>query len=63
MAGYSKLTKGTQSKVSAKISKLRHEGMSEDQAVAVAMSMGREGRLGPKGRYKPVPKGKPTKKG
>lgn len=38
--------------VSRKISKLRHEGKSQDQAVAIALEMKRRGRLGPRGGYK-----------
>ncbi|MDD5541906.1 MAG: hypothetical protein PHX83_01905 [Acidobacteriia bacterium] len=38
-------------RVSKKIKKLRHEGVPEKQAVAEAMNMGREGRLGPRGGY------------
>ena len=39
------------SPVSKKISKLRHEGKSQDQAVATALSMKRAGRLTKEGRY------------
>lgn len=42
--------------VSAKISKLRHEGKPQDQAVATALSMKRAGRLTPGGGYKRVKK-------
>ena len=38
--------------ISAKISKLVKEGHTRKQAVAMAMSMQRSGRLGPKGGYK-----------
>lgn len=42
---------------SKKISKLvREEGMDRDQAVAVALSMKRAGRLGPSGSYRHVKK-------
>lgn len=44
--------------VSRKISKLRHEGVPHQQAIATAMSMKRARRLGPKGGYRRVhPKG------
>jgi len=36
---------------SEKISKLRREGVSEKQAVAMALNMEREGRLGRHGTY------------
>lgn len=38
--------------VSKKISKLRHEGIKQDQAVAMALNMKREGRLTKSGGYK-----------
>lgn len=38
--------------VSAKVSKLMHEGKPQKQAVATALSMQRAGRLGPRGGYK-----------
>jgi uncharacterized protein YoaH (UPF0181 family) len=38
--------------VSKKIKKLMDEGKSQQQAVAIALSMEREGKLGPKGGYK-----------
>lgn len=44
--------------VSEKIAKLRREGYSEAQAVAMAIHMGKEGRLRPGGVYVPVKKGK-----
>lgn len=47
--------------VSKKISKLRHEGVIEDQAVAEALSMKREGRLTPEGGYRRV--GRKRKRG
>jgi hypothetical protein len=40
--------------VSRKISKLAHEGKPQDQAVAMALNMKREGRLGPRGGYRRV---------
>lgn len=43
---------GSQSRVSAKISKLVHEGVPQKQAVAEALSMERAGRLGPHGGYR-----------
>lgn len=42
------------SRVSAKIRKLMHEGKPQKQAVAMALSMERAGRLGPKGGYQRV---------
>lgn len=42
--------------VSKKISKLRHEGKSQDQAVATAMAMKRRGRLTASGGYRRVKK-------
>jgi len=39
------------SRVSSKISKLRHEGKPPDQSVAMALSMERAGRLTPGGGY------------
>lgn len=47
----------SRSLVSQKISKLRHEGKPQQQAVAMALSMGRAGRLRPGGRYVHVRKG------
>ena len=38
-------------RVGKKISKLRHEGVPEDQAVAESMSMDRAGRLTKAGGY------------
>lgn len=38
--------------VGRKISKLRHEGKSRKQAVATALNMKREGRLGSRGGYR-----------
>lgn len=38
--------------VSRKIEKLMAEGKSQDQAVAMALSMQREGRLTARGEYK-----------
>jgi hypothetical protein len=40
------------SAVSKKISTLRHEDVPEDQAVAMALNMKREGRLTKSGGYK-----------
>jgi len=37
---------------SKKISKLMHEGKSQDQSVAMALNMKREGRLTPSGGYR-----------
>lgn len=37
--------------VSQKISVLRHEGKPEAQSVAMAINMGKAGRLRPGGRY------------
>ena len=37
--------------VSQKISVLRHEGKPEKQAVAMAINMGKAGRLRPGGKY------------
>ncbi len=38
--------------VSDKIRKLGKEGYKQKQAVAIALNMKREGKLGPKGGYK-----------
>tara|TARA_R110002020_G_scaffold164181_1_gene350654 strand:+ start:3149 stop:3286 length:138 start_codon:yes stop_codon:yes gene_type:complete len=38
--------------VSKKIKKLIDEGKSQQQAIAIALNMKREGKLGPKGGYK-----------
>lgn len=46
-----------QKRVSAKVSKLMHEGKPQKQAVAMSMSMERAGRLGEKGGYKRKKKG------
>jgi hypothetical protein len=47
------------SRVSMKISKLRHEGgVSQDQAVGEAMGMERSGRIGKRGGYRRVRKGR-----
>ena len=43
---------------SKKISKLRHEGVPQQQAIATAMSMKRAGRLTPEGGYIRVKKGR-----
>lgn len=43
-------------RVGKKISKLKHEGKSQDQSVAMALSMERKGRLTEKGGYKRVKK-------
>lgn len=44
--------KAARSRVSAKVSHLVEEGHPQKQAVAMAMSMEREHRLGPGGGYK-----------
>lgn len=44
------------SRVSKKISILRHEGVPQDQAVAESLSMEREGRLTKSGGYRRVGK-------
>lgn len=46
----------THGPVSEKIKKLMAEGKSQEQAVAMALSMEREGRLRPGGVYVPVKK-------
>ena len=46
--------KGRHPRASRKISKLRREGVPEDQAVATALNMERKGRLTPTGGYKRV---------
>jgi hypothetical protein len=47
------------SRVGMKISKLRHEGgVSQDQAVGEAMGMERAGRIGKRGGYRRVRKGR-----
>lgn len=38
--------------ISAKISKLRHEGKPQQQAVATALNMARAGRLSARGGYR-----------
>jgi hypothetical protein len=40
------------SRVGMKISKLRHEGIPEKQAVGEAMGMADEGRIGKRGGYR-----------
>jgi hypothetical protein len=40
------------SRVGMKISKLRHEGVKQDQAVGEAMGMESEGRIGKRGGYR-----------
>ncbi len=47
-----KLADDKSSRVSKKISKLRHEGKEQDQAVAMALNMERHHRLTEKGEYK-----------
>ena len=42
--------------VSAKIRKLRAEGVKPKQAIAEALNMKRAGRLGPRGQYRRVKK-------
>lgn len=41
-------------RIGRKISKLRHEGVPQREAVGKAMGMARAGRIGPKGGYKRV---------
>lgn len=48
------MKKKHKSPVSKKISKLREEGVSEDQAVAESINMEKEGRLTKSGGYKRV---------
>jgi len=48
--------------VSQKISVLRHEDVPEKQAVAMAMNMGREGRLREGGKYVHKHKGRRSKR-
>lgn len=43
--------------ISAKISKLRHEGKPQEQAVATALSMAKAGRLTSGGGYRRVKRG------
>ena len=52
--------KAAQKRVSAKIEHMAkaHPEMPPKQRVAVAINMERQHRLGPKGGYKPVKKGK-----
>lgn len=51
-----RVSKGVQraqrGRISAKISKLSHEGKPQEQAVATALSMARAKRLGPRGGYR-----------
>jgi hypothetical protein len=49
-------------RVSKKISILRHEDVPQKQAVAMALNMQREGRLGPEGQYKRVGRKRLTKR-
>jgi hypothetical protein len=49
-------------RVSKKISILRHEDVPQKQAVAMALNMQREGRLGPEGQYKRVGRKRATKR-
>lgn len=51
-------TKSGRARVSAKIRHLRKEGVKPEQAVAMALSMERAHRLGPRGGYRRVPKGR-----
>lgn len=51
MAKSKRKKRESQSRVSDKISVLRHEGTPERQAVATALSMERSGRLKSGGRY------------
>ena len=46
--------KGANVRVSTKIGTLRREGKPQDQAVAIALNMDRENRLGPRGGYRRV---------
>jgi len=55
-------SKASRQRVSKKIEYLIGEGKSPDQAVAMALSMEREGRLTDKGAYIPVKKSKKSKK-
>lgn len=55
-------SKASRQRVSKKIEYLIGEGKSPDQAVAMALSMEREGRLTDKGAYIPVKKNKKSKK-
>ena len=55
----SKPSKEGRKRVSAKIAHLMDsEGKTQKQAVGQALNMEREGRLGPRGGYKPVKKRK-----
>jgi hypothetical protein len=48
--------------VSDKISKLRHEGVPQQQAIAMSMSMNRAGRLRKGGKYVHARKGRRGRK-
>ena len=50
--GQAKVSKAGQARVAAKIRHLRKEGVPSKQAVAMALSMEREKRLGPRGGYR-----------
>jgi|TARA_R100000455_G_scaffold18315_1_gene9007 hypothetical protein len=43
---------GNKTPVNKKISKLKKEGKPRKQAVAIALTMKRKGKLGPRGGYK-----------
>lgn len=47
-----RIPEAQRSRIPAKISKLRHEGVPQKQAVGMAHGMARAGRLGPKGGYR-----------
>lgn len=49
--GYDSPLRSGRSAISNKIRKLRSEDVPEDQAVAMAINMQRQGRLTPKGAY------------
>ena len=44
--------KKKKSRVGMKISKLRNEGVAQDQAVGESMGMEKEGRIGKRGGYR-----------
>ena len=52
MARYAKTSPSQNTRIGAKISHLVREGKPQKQAVAIAHSMARAGRLGPHGEYR-----------
>jgi hypothetical protein len=53
----------SRARISKKISKLRHEGVSRDQSIATAINMGKRGRITKSGGYRRVKKSRGKRHG